>query len=123
MEKSFNNEYFTNGVTLSPSTPSPQSITKITYRGLLLQNGATDVYAHVGYGYRWENATDYKMTKTGQGFEVSIPIDRNTETLNLCFKDAANNWDNNAGANYTFAVRPLNVNYSFDFEHEVSMKR
>lgn len=116
-------KYSSMGVTISPATPSEQSIVRITYNGLLVQRGATDVFAHVGYGYKWEKANDYKMLKTPDGFEVSIDIPRYTDRVNICFKDTANNWDNNAGANYSFEVRPLDVKYSFDYEHEVSMRK
>ena len=122
MTEHFSNKYYTMGVSISPAFPSEQSIVRITYNGLLVQKGAADVFAHVGYGYKWEKANDYKMSKTSHGYEVSIDIPRYTDRLNICFKDTANNWDNNAGANYSFEVCSLNVNFSFDYEHEVSMK-
>ncbi len=41
------------------------------------------------------------MTRTDKGFEVSIPVLK-ADKLNVCFKDCANNWDNNSGKNYIF---------------------
>lgn len=98
-----NNDYLSNGISLVPSIPSAGDTAKITYDGLLSKSGATHVYAHVGFGSKWENTHDYYMGKTSTGFEVSIPV-LNSDTLNLCFKDCANNWDNNSGRNYSFDI-------------------
>ena len=112
--------YHDNGVIIYPAVPSTQSKCQITYNGLLPQNGATEVYAHVGYGSSWENTQDYKMTKTTRGFEAPIPMPKHADNLNICFKDAANNWDNNTGTNYSFVVSNPNVNYSLEFADEIS---
>ncbi|HHW49686.1 MAG TPA: carbohydrate-binding protein [Clostridiaceae bacterium] len=98
-----NNNYLENGVSISPVIPTVGEKVKIKYDGLLSKCGATHVYAHVGYGSNWDNVYDYQMTKTGTGFEVSIPVSK-PGTLNVCFKDCANNWDNNSGKNYSFNV-------------------
>ncbi|VBB06953.1 Hypothetical protein LUCI_2195 [Lucifera butyrica] len=115
-------KYHANGVTIYPTIPSSQNTSRIMYNGLLYQNGATEVYAHIGYGRRWENQQDYKMRKTPHGFETSVPVPY-TDTLNICFKDAANNWDNNAGANYSFFVAPPPQpdNTSFEAAEEVGV--
>ncbi|HCT64192.1 MAG TPA: carbohydrate-binding protein [Lachnospiraceae bacterium] len=93
--------YSSNGVSASELTGN--SI-KLTYNGLLPQSGASQVYAFVGYGsnYNWESVENYPMDKTmGTTFETNIPV-KKTGNLNICFKDSANNWDNNSGMNYTF---------------------
>ena len=59
------------------------------------------VYAHIGYGNRWDNLYDYQMNRTDKGFEVNIPVLK-SDNLSVCFKDCANNWDNNSGNNYIF---------------------
>ncbi|SMC88240.1 carbohydrate-binding protein [Sporomusa malonica] len=110
-----------NCVTIHPEVPSNQSIAKITYNGLLPKSGATEVYAHVGYGRMWENTQDYKMTKTAHGFDVLIPIPEHADSLNICFKDAANNWDNNAGTNYSFVISTPSTDHSLEFAAEISM--
>ena len=107
------------GVFLYPAVPSNQSLCKLTYNGLLSQSGATEVYAHVGYGRRWENTQDYKMTKTTRGFEATIPI-QHADTLNVCFKDSANNWDNNAGANYSFLISNSDCGSNLEVANEIS---
>lgn len=97
--------YIANGLYVNPSIPTVGEKIKVSYDGLLSKSGATHVYAHVGYGSKWDNTCDYQMTKTGMGFEVSIPVSR-PDVLNVCFKDCANNWDNNSGKNYSFEVTP-----------------
>lgn len=98
-----NSDYISNGITVNPAFPSVGDQAKITYDGLLSKSGATDILAHIGYGNRWENVFDYRMNRTSTGFEATISVS-SADTLNVCFKDCANNWDNNSGRNYTFDV-------------------
>lgn len=98
-----NNKYMQNGITISPSIPSIGETAKISYDGILSKSGATHVYAHIGYGSKWDNSCDLQMTKTSSGFEVNVPVNK-PDVLNVCFKDCANNWDNNSGKNYMFEV-------------------
>lgn len=98
-----NSDYVSNGITVNPAIPSVGEQVKIKYDGLLAKSGATDILAHVGYGSKWNNLYDYRMSRSSTGFETTIPVS-NADTLNVCFKDCANNWDNNSGRNYTFDV-------------------
>ena len=98
-----NTEYIYNGVLLSPSVPTVGDQVKVVYDGLLAKSGATDVIARVGYGNRWDNLYDYRMYRSSTGFETTIPVS-DSNTMNIAFKDCANNWDNNAGKNYSFDV-------------------
>lgn len=94
--------YTNNGVSISPSSYSTGDRIKICYSGLLVQSGANDIYAHVGYGTsKWSNVSDIKMTPTKNGFETTLPIS-SASLLNIAFKDSADNWDNNSGNNYCF---------------------
>lgn len=95
--------YLNNGVTISPSVPTVGDTVKVFYDGLLAKSGAEHVYAHVGYGSNWNNTQDYLMNKSGTGFELNVPVSK-SDTFNICFKDCANNWDNNSGKNYSFDV-------------------
>jgi hypothetical protein len=96
-----NNKYAANGVFITPALPASGEKVKLVYDGLLAKCGATEVYAHVGFGNNWENTNDYKMNKTSNGFEATIPI-HTSKPLNICFRDSAYNWDNNSGRNYSF---------------------
>ena len=43
------------------------------------------------------------MQRTTDGFSVELEV-LEGDTLELCFKDSANNWDNNSGNNYSFKI-------------------
>ena len=103
MIRAINADYAENGVIIIPAFPSTREKVEIIYDGLLVQNGASDVYAHVGFGRKWKKRSDYKMIKTNAGFEVSVPVEI-ADTLNVCFKDNANHWDNNSGIDYSFDI-------------------
>lgn len=98
-----NNDYLSNGVTMSPAIPSAGEKVKILYDGLLSKNGASHAFAHVGFGTKWDNIYDYQMVRTSTGFEANIPVAA-SDVMNVCFKDCADNWDNNSGKNYSFDV-------------------
>ncbi len=99
-----NNQHIVNGITISPAVPTAGESVRVIYDGLLTKSGASDVLAHVGFGDRWEDVFDYRMVKTVTGFEATVQLPSNTNTLNVCFKDCANNWDNNSGMDYSFSV-------------------
>ena len=101
-KKSANNNslYTSNGLTINPSKFTSGDKIKLTYNGLLLQSGAEEVFAHIGWGDAWEDVNDIKMSKTKSGFTATIKVDK-PAVLNVCFKDAMNNWDNNNGSNYS----------------------
>ncbi|MCX7923525.1 MAG: carbohydrate-binding protein [Clostridia bacterium] len=98
-----NNEYMSNGVSISPAVPSAGETLKVVYDGLLSKNGANDIFVHVGFGNKWEGLNDYRMSQTSTGFEATVSVS-NSDTLNICFKDSADNWDNNSGKNYSFDI-------------------
>lgn len=95
-----NNLYKSNGLTINPSNFMSGDKIKITYNGLLSQCGAEEIFAHIGWGDNWEDVNDIKMSKTKSGFTATITVDKSS-VLNVCFKDAMNNWDNNNGCNYS----------------------
>ena len=96
-----NCSYATNGLTINPTSFTSGDKIKITYTGLLLQCGANEIYAHVGWGDSWEDVNDIKMSKTKAGFTATITV-KKSSVLNMCFKDALDNWDNNNGYNYGY---------------------
>jgi len=99
-KSSYNNcSYTTNGLTINPTSFTSGDKIKITYTGLLSQSGADVIYAHVGWGDAWEDVNDIKMSKTKSGFTTTITV-KKASVLNMCFKDALDNWDNNNGYNY-----------------------
>lgn len=97
-------KYQANGLTISPHILTKGGTAHIVYNGLLANSGADKLYAHIGFGCEWQDAIEYKMEKIATGFRVDVPISVG-DTLNLCFKDNADNWDNNSGHNYSYNVR------------------
>lgn len=76
---------------------------KISYTGKFFEENASQVFLHYGFGENWDNINDIEMTKTELGFQAELELISST-SLNLCFKDNNNNWDNNNGQNYCFPI-------------------
>ena len=76
---------------------------KISYLGELFQNGSEEVTLHLGYGDDWKNAQDIKMDKSDFGFQCKID-GLGAKTLNFCFKNENDQWDNNGGQNYSYPI-------------------
>ena len=98
-----NSDYLSNGVTVVPAVPTVGDRVTIMYDGLLSKSGASHIYAHVGFDNEWKNLHDHSMSRSSMGFEAQIPVEH-ADTLNICFKDCAGNWDNNSGINYSFDI-------------------
>ncbi len=76
---------------------------KISYTGKFFQDNSEKVMIHYGFGNNWENLTELPMQKTDLGFQIEIELlDHNT--FNFCLKNEKNEWDNNNGTNYIFAI-------------------
>ena len=76
---------------------------KISYTGKLFQDDSEEVFAHYGFGNNWDNLNEVKMEKTEIGFQAEIELN-SSDTLNLCFRNSNNEWDNNDGQNYIFPI-------------------
>lgn len=74
----------------------------VCYTGLLSQCGADQVYLHYGFGetQQWRSVQDQKMQRSARGWEKNVSLMESQ--MNFCFKDSANNWDNNTGHNWIF---------------------
>lgn len=79
------------------------NVVKISYTGKLFQDGSDEVFIHYGFGNSWDNLNEIKMEKSELGFQAEIELVP-SETLNLCFRNANNEWDNNDGQNYIFPI-------------------
>ncbi len=76
---------------------------KLSYTGLLFQNGAAKAHIRYGFGEEWEDLIEADMVKTELGFQIEIEL-LDKGTLNFCIKDENDNWDNNNGNNYSFEI-------------------
>ena len=79
------------------------SVVKISYTGKLFQDASEEVFIHYGFGTNWDNVNDVKMEKTELGFQSEIKLSEG-ESFNFCFRNSKNEWDNNEGNNYVFAL-------------------
>lgn len=93
------------GVNVYPTPITLGEHVNIVYDGLLAQSGAQEVWMHVGFGLHnnWHDVKDVRMLRTGRGWEQTFEANDSTR-LNFCFKDSANNWDNNNGHNWSFEI-------------------
>lgn len=98
------NMYHENGLVVVPNVLVKGDKASVIYKGILKESGADSIFMHVGYGDKWEGKMDIKMRKTEDGFETTLPI-MTDSPLKLCFRDSADNWDNNSSRNYTFEVQ------------------
>ncbi len=96
---------FPDGVVVDPTPITAGEEITILYNGLLSQNGADQVYLHTGYGKagQWRNVSDMRMSRTGWGWVKTLEMPDDAR-FNFCFKDSADNWDNNNGVNWSFEI-------------------
>ena len=76
---------------------------KISYTGKFFQDDSKEVKIHYGFGNTWENLDEVPMKKTDLGFQIEIELLDN-DTFNFCLKNEKEEWDNNDGQNYVFAI-------------------
>ena len=81
---------------------------KISYVGKLFQENSSEVYLHYGFGSNWDNVNEIKMEKTELGFQAEIEL-LSSDTLNFCFRNSNNEWDNNENANYIFPIEKVEL--------------
>ena len=81
---------------------------KISYVGKLFQENSSEVYLHYGFGSNWDNVNEIKMEKTELGFQAEIEL-LSSDTLNFCFRNSNNEWDNNENANYIFHIEKVEL--------------
>lgn len=95
---------------------------KISYTGKLFQDNSEEVFAHYGFGTNWDNLNEVKMEKTELGFQVEIELN-SSDTLNLCFRNSNNEWDNNDGQNYIFPIEKAELSLVVTEDKGISAPR
>lgn len=96
------------------------STVKISYIGKFFEDNSDEVFIHYGFGQNWDNLNEIKMEKTDLGFQTELEL-LESDSLNFCFRNGENVWDNNDNQNYIFELeKPCmnlvvsNVDYSLD---------
>ncbi len=76
---------------------------KVSYTGKFYQGNNDKVFIHYGYGENWDNVNEAEMIKTDLGYQTELDL-TGGNTINFCFKNQNNEWDNNCGNNYIFNI-------------------
>jgi hypothetical protein len=95
--------YLNNGVELSNDPVGVNHDVEIKYHGLLKNAGADKIYLHCGID-GWNQAKEQCMNREPNGCFSAIITASAAHEVNFCFKDSANNWDNNNGWNWRVRV-------------------
>ena len=96
--------HYDDRISLEPGKPSRGQNVTVEYRGLLAQSGADSVWMHYGFD-GWNKIQDVQMRRTGQGSFSCTALVQGSKEMNFCFKDSANNWDNNNGYNWSILIK------------------
>lgn len=104
--------YLNGGVSIDPVLPSTGKMVEIQYNGLLAKSGADRVWLQIGYGApdKWFGVKALEMQNRNNDFIARFKMEY-SDNLHFCFKDSANNWDNNGGRNWNTAVDGDNLSY------------
>lgn len=89
---------------------------KISYTGKFFQDHSEEVFIHYGFGLLWENINEIKMEKTELGFQTEITL-MESDSLNFCFRNGTNQWDNNDGQNYSFPIEKVQMSLAVKEEN------
>ncbi|NMB46359.1 MAG: carbohydrate-binding protein [Firmicutes bacterium] len=93
------------GIDVEPTPITLGDELKIEYRGLLAASGAEAVYVHYGFGPGdWRFVQDIPMEKTPDGTWTAVVQAGEKGRFSFCFRDNANNWDNNNGKNWSYEI-------------------
>lgn len=82
---------------------------KVSYTGKFYQGNNDKVFIHYGYGENWNNVSEAEMIKTDLGYQTELDL-AGGDTINFCFKNQNNEWDNNSGNNYIFNIEKASTN-------------
>ena len=75
----------------------------VSYNGVLTNSGSEKVFLHYGFD-GWHDTDTVPMKKDHNGtFSTEVRVEGKNE-LEFCFKDSANNWDNNNGSNWKIEI-------------------
>lgn len=101
------------GVVVDPTPITAGQEVTVLYNGLLGREGNGKVYLHYGFGSdnHWSSVQDVPMERTGWGWVAEVPMQNKEDRFHLCFKDSANNWDNNNGTNWSFQIHDGSRHY------------
>ena len=95
---------------------------KISYTGRLFEENSESVFLHYGFGPQWDNVNEVQMLKTELGFQAEIEL-LSADSLNLCFRNSNNEWDNNEGQNFIFPIEKAELSLVVKEDVSISSPR
>ena len=101
---------------------TPYIKVKITYAGKFFEEKSKEVFLHYSFNDNWENAKDIKMEKSELGYRAEIDLNNN-KTLNICFFNENDEWDNNSSNNYNFPIEEAEFSLIVLGDNSLSSKR
>lgn len=104
MIKAFEYSKPISGVQVKPESADGSDVV-ILYNGRLAGPGPKRLYLHFGYGDNrsWSRIGELLMQSTDRGWEAAMHMGEDRQ-LNFCFKDEADNWDDNSGQNWSYRI-------------------
>lgn len=86
---------------------------KLTYKGNLATSSTDEIYVHYGFGLLWENIQEIKLDKIDDNtYETEVNLAPTYDSINFCFRDGNNNWDNNDAKNYSANISKEEITVS-----------
>lgn len=80
----------------------------LKYSGKLAQDNSDSIFIVYGFNPSWDNTTEKEMICCDNGYSVDIELGDN-DSLNFCFKNSNNEWDNNENNNYIVQIKTENT--------------
>lgn len=96
---------------------------KLVYKGALATPETNEIYVHYGFGLLWDNLQETKLNKVDDNcYETEISLSC-ADSINFCFRDDKNNWDNNETKNYTSEIRKEEITIAKVETTEIAVPR
>ena len=95
------------GIIFNTNELKQNSFVKITYTGSLSNSNSSKIFAHIGFGSNWQNIMDLEMQKCCLGYELTLQLPSQFDSINMAFMNDKNEWDNNFGNDFSFKLVPL----------------
>ena len=95
------------GIIFNTNELKQNSFVKITYTGSLNNSNSSKIFAHIGFGSNWQNIMDLEMQKCCLGYELTLQLPSQFDSINMAFMNDKNEWDNNFGNDFSFKLIPI----------------
>lgn len=99
------------GIFMEPTPITVGDEVRMKYQGKLATKGVDNIYLRAGYGVGdWTDVQDIKMKRGRDGSWSASLVANDPTRLNFCFHDGNDQWDNNAGRDWSYEVHNGELN-------------